>query len=146
MQSTAPTFAKINQIKGSIDALDNRIQSLKTRYDRIINAVDSALESEALAKLREDDSKVGKEFEDLNNIIQECKQYPPFEKIAETLQRRLGTLNGNYRAGRREYEKRKELRSMRHYEIIGGEVPTSHPEVGNGPIFANHLLEVDKHP
>jgi t-SNARE complex subunit (syntaxin) len=142
MQSTASTFAEINQIKGCIDALDNRIQSLKTRYDRIIDAVDPALE---LAELRKDDSEIGKEFEDLKHTIQECKQYPHFEKIAETLQRRLGTVNRNYQVGSREYEKRKELRRTRHYEIVGGEVPTSHPEVENGPIFANHLLEIDKH-
>jgi syntaxin 1B/2/3 len=34
---------------------------------------------------------------------------------------------------------------MRHYKITSEEVPTSHLETGNGLIFANHLLEVDKH-
>lgn len=52
MQSTAPTFNKINQIKGRINTLDNRIQLLKTRIDNKV-----------------DDSKVYKEFEDLKHTI-----------------------------------------------------------------------------
>jgi t-SNARE complex subunit (syntaxin) len=144
MQSTAPTFAEIKQIKGRIDTLDNRIQLLKTHYDQIINALDPSQERKAKAELEKDDSKIDKEFEDLKHTIQECKQYPHFEKIADTLQRCLGTVKGNYQVGRREYKERRELQSKRRYKITG-EVPTSQPEVENGPIFANHLLEIDKH-
>ncbi len=140
----APTFAEIKQIKDCIDALSNRIQSLKTHYNQIINALDPAQESKASAKLDEDDFEICKEYEDLKHAIQECKQYPQFEKIADTLQKCLGTVYGNYQIGRREYEKRRELQTERRYKIIGREVPTSYPEVENGPIFANHLLEIDK--
>jgi t-SNARE complex subunit (syntaxin) len=127
MQSTAPTFDEINEIKGRIDALDNRTQSLKTRIDNEV-----------------DDSEIYKEFEDLKHTIQECKQHPYFEKIAAFLQRRLETVKGNYQIARREYEKREERQNERRYKIIGGKVPTSHPEVENGSIFANYLLETDK--
>jgi syntaxin 1B/2/3 len=144
MQSTTPTFAEIEQIKGYIGALNNRIQSLKTRYDRIIDALDPAQESKALAELDKDDLEICKEYENLKHIIQECKQYPQFEKIADTLQRCLGIVYENYQMGGHEYEKRRELRTKRRYKIIGREVPTSHHEVENGPIFANHLLEIDK--
>jgi len=34
---------------------------------------------------------------------------------------------------------------MRGCEISSGEVPTSGPEVGNSPIFANHFLDNDKY-
>jgi t-SNARE complex subunit (syntaxin) len=144
MQSTAPTFAEINQIKGSIYDLDNSIQSLKAHYDQIIDALDPDQERKAKAELKKDDSNIEKEFEDLRYTIQVCKQCPHLEKIADTLQRCLGTAYGKYQMGRREYEKRKERRTKRQYEIIGGEVPTSHPEVENGSIFANYLLEIDK--
>jgi syntaxin 1B/2/3 len=143
MQSTAPTFAEIKQIKGCIDALNNRIQSLKTRYDRIIDALDPAQESKASTELDEDDFEICKEYVDLKHTIQECKRYPQFEKIADTLQRCLGTVYENYQIGRREYEKRRERRTERRYKIIGRDVPTSHHEVENGPIFANHLLETN---
>lgn len=145
MQSTTPTFAEINQIKGRIDALDNRIKSLKIRYDEIIDALDPAEESIASAKLEEDESEIRKDLKDLKGTIQIFKQYPDFNKIAGALQRRLGILYRNYQEERRIYKERKDLQSKRRYGIIGGEVPASHLEVENGPIFANHLLEIDKH-
>jgi t-SNARE complex subunit (syntaxin) len=127
MQSTNPIFTEINEIKGRIDALDNGIKSRKTRsFDEV------------------DDSEIYKEFEDLKHIIQECKQHPHFEKIAAFLQQRLGTVKRNYQIARREYEKRKGRQIERQYKIIGGEVPISYPEVENGSIFANYLLDIDK--
>ena len=127
MQSTALTFDKINQIKGYIDALDNRTKLLKTRIDNKVN-----------------DSEIYKEFEDLKHTIQECKQHPYFEKIAAFLQRRLETVKGNYQIARRKYEKREERQNERRYKIISREVPTSHLEVENGSIFANYLLKTNK--
>ena len=76
MQSTALTFAKIKQIKGCINALNNRIQLLKTRYNRIIDALDHAQKSKALTKLDKDDFEICKEYVDLKHTIQKCKQYP----------------------------------------------------------------------
>jgi t-SNARE complex subunit (syntaxin) len=138
MQSTAPTLTEIDQIKGRIDVLDNRIQSLKTHYDGIIHGLNC---TKALARLEYDVSEICEDFKDLNGTIKNFKQYPDFNKIVGALQRRLRELHRNYQEERRKYEEKKKRQRMRHYEITSEE----HSEVENGPIFANHLLEIGKH-
>jgi regulator of replication initiation timing len=69
MQSTDLIFAKIEQIRGCINALHNRIQTLKTYYNQIIDAVNLALKRKLKDKLKKEDFKISKEFKDLKHTI-----------------------------------------------------------------------------